>query len=180
MPVGIPGVGYLNVGNPMSSLNQLQPDWRNFREAVLGSLNPAAGVPISLGTNTDIATGYDISRYPGDLRPSLIARIIDKLGGDLPYASPDGRLEGGPALPARLSFLLENLFLLSPYYSTTTSMTRPRDPDSPQADWSELIGRMTGLRPVRPDAAAAARNALRRVREAERTQRNLQRYRVMP
>jgi hypothetical protein len=176
--VGAPGIGYWNIGNPMEALNRFDPTGENFRQTVLGAVNPVVRVPVELATNRSWRTGYDISRGPGDKQPGLTPSILDALGFNMPKASFTGYTEPGPAMDPNWKYAIENLLLVGPQASTAAALTRPDEPYHPNPGIMDLVERLVGIRKDRPDAAQAARNVLAKVRDARREIDIRRKYRI--
>lgn len=176
--VGAPGLGYFNIGNPAEAIHNFDPTNENFRQTILGGINPLVRIPLEVGTNQNLRTGYDISRGPGDKQPGLTPSILDALGFDMPNASFTGTTNPAPAMDPTWKHIIENLLLVGPQASTAAASLRPEEEYRPDAGVPGLIERLVGIRKHREDPAQAARNVLANIRDARREVDIRRKYRI--
>jgi hypothetical protein len=176
--VGLPGVGYWNVGNPMEALHRFDPTSENLNQTIWGAVNPVVRVPIELSTNRSWRTGYDISRGPGDKQPGLAPSLLDALGFNMPRASFTGYTAPAPAMDPKWKYAIENLLLVGPQASTGAALVRPDEEYRPDPGILGTVERVLGIRKDRPDATQAARNVLAKIRDARREVDIRRKYRI--
>lgn len=176
--VGIPGLGYANIGLPAEALNRFDLTGENFRQTILGAVNPAIRVPVELGMNQEARSGFPINREGGVPTPHLLAQVLDKLGVDVPEASFRVGGKPEPALPGWMGFLVNQFG--GPQAAHAAAAARSRDPGSPQYGPQEWLERFTGVRVHHDDPAAAARRIKNVIDEANFKIRQAEKYRYTP
>ncbi len=160
--------GNFSVGLPAADLTNYELSLKNFRQTVLGAVNPLIRVPVELSTNQKFFTGGRIQDYEGQLDPSLLAEAAQRLG--LPVTETTAKAGGdkGAGIDPFLGHALSQF--LGPQVATGQAITQP---DFEGSRLSQAAGRFFGIRPQanRPEAFARAAKYIEAKKKADKTRK---------
>lgn len=160
--------GTFSFPNPVADLKHYDLTMDNFRQSILGSVNPLIRVPTELAFNAKAFTGGRIQDYEGELSPSWAASALSAAGVPVNLTSVK---EGGQKVPGinpKLAYVLSQI--AGPQLSTIQTATAPDNETNPLA---YIAGRLAGIRKVEDQPVKWKRSAdyIARKRKADETRR---------
>jgi hypothetical protein len=102
-------LGGVQFAAPWSDLKHDTLDWDNFRQTILGSVNPIIRVPTEIAVNQSMFTGSRIQDYDGQITPGPIASLLSGLGVPLNLTSTKAGGGKAPGLNPQLSYALSQI-----------------------------------------------------------------------
>ncbi len=157
-------IGSFSIADPLRDIHKFELSGENFRQTVLGSMNPLFRVPLELNNNKEFFSGRTINNR-GLPTPHLLATLLSKAGVPVDQVSKGKGEQAVPGLNPYLAYLLNQA--TGPLGGMGAAFSKPADGTNP---FFTEAGKRFGIKLYQPQtelwAKYAESNAKREAQDA--------------